>query len=312
MTALATRPAYRALESIEYRGNPSVLVLADGPAGEAWRRAAEAAGCRVIDVIPVAAGAERLDSQVATDAVLLDWPGGASQRLDSLLDRLAAGARSGRFGSVVATPMPLVDRVAARAFGPAVEQLCEPSAGERVVAIGLAATRRPTCLNDVGRGQATVRLQQLSEEVGRIATVLAALSEDEAAATAMAAVGATPASERERLDGCFIRSVIRVRRLRDHFFKGELFADPAWDMLLDLMAARVERQRVAVSSLCIAAAVPPTTALRWIKTLCDQGLFVRVADPEDGRRVFIDLSDPTATAMEAYLRSAQRIASPLL
>jgi DNA-binding MarR family transcriptional regulator len=66
-----------------------------------------------------------------------------------------------------------------------------------------------------------------------------------------------------------------------------------------------------VSSLCIAAAVPSTTALRWIKSLCDQGLFVRLADAEDGRRVFTELSDTTAAAMEAYLRAAQRI-SPLV
>ncbi len=160
---------------------------------------------------------------------------------------------------------------------------------------------------EVDKAQATVRLQQLSEEVGRIANVLAALSEHEAAAAAMAAVDASSEDENERLDANFIRSIIRVRRLRDHFFKSDLFADPAWDMLLDLMAARVERQRVAVSSLCIAAAVPPTTALRWIKGLCDQGLFVRVADPEDGRRVFIELSSDTAARMEAYLKSAQRI-----
>ncbi len=160
---------------------------------------------------------------------------------------------------------------------------------------------------EVDKAQATIRLQQLSEEVGRIANVLAALSEHEAAAAAMAAVGAVPNGEAEALDAGFIRSIIRVRRLRDHFFKADLFADPAWDMLLDLMAARVERQRVAVSSLCIAAAVPPTTALRWIKGLCDQGLFVRVADPEDGRRVFIELSSETAARMEAFLKSAQRI-----
>ncbi len=122
----------------------------------------------------------------------------------------------------------------------------------------------------------------------------------------MAAIGGLP-DESERLDAGFIRSVIRTRRLREQFFKGDIFADPAWDMLLDLMAARVERQRVAVSSLCIAAAVPPTTALRWIKSLCDQGLFVRIADPEDGRRVFIELSGDAAARMEAYLRSAQRI-----
>ncbi|HYG48086.1 MAG TPA: winged helix DNA-binding protein [Allosphingosinicella sp.] len=162
--------------------------------------------------------------------------------------------------------------------------------------------------SDVNKAKATARLQQLSEEVGRIAAVLAALSEHEAAAAALAAVGgAADPADGERLEAGFIRSMIRARRLRDHFFRGEIFADPAWDMLLDLMAARVEMQRVAVSSLCIAAAVPPTTALRWIKTLCDQGLFVRIADPEDGRRVFIELSAETATMMEAYLKAVRRM-----
>ncbi|MET1112125.1 MAG: MarR family winged helix-turn-helix transcriptional regulator [Allosphingosinicella sp.] len=159
---------------------------------------------------------------------------------------------------------------------------------------------------EVGKAQATVRLQQLSEEVGRIANVLAALSEHEAAAAAVAAVGGGADGDGERLDAGFIRSIIRARRFRNHFFRSELFADPAWDMLLDLMAARVDGQRVAVSSLCIAAAVPPTTARRWIKGLCDEGLFVRIADPEDGRRVFIELSGDAAARMEAYLKSAQR------
>jgi DNA-binding MarR family transcriptional regulator len=107
-----------------------------------------------------------------------------------------------------------------------------------------------------------------------------------------------------------IRSIIRARRLRDSYLQGDLFADPAWDMLLDLMAARLEKHRVAVSSLCIAAAVPPTTALRWIKTLTEKGLLVRRADPADGRRVYIELSDEAARALAAYIRAAQRI-SPL-
>jgi len=113
-----------------------------------------------------------------------------------------------------------------------------------------------------------------------------------------------------RIEPGRIRAIIRARRLRDRYFGGQLFADPAWDMLLDLMAARLERRRVAVSSLCIAAAVPPTTALRWIRTLCDQGLLVRAADAEDGRRVFIELSEDTAADLEALLSSAERI-SPL-
>ena len=104
-----------------------------------------------------------------------------------------------------------------------------------------------------------------------------------------------------------IRAMIRARRLRDQYFSGELFADPAWDMLLDLLLARLERRTVAVSSLCIAAAVPPTTALRWIKRLTEEGIFVRTADPRDGRRVFIDLSDEAAEGMGAYLSAVERI-----
>ena len=49
-----------------------------------------------------------------------------------------------------------------------------------------------------------------------------------------------------------------------------------------LMAARLEQQRVEVSSLCIAAAVPPTTALRWIKALSDAGP-VRAGRQSGGR-----------------------------
>jgi DNA-binding MarR family transcriptional regulator len=80
-------------------------------------------------------------------------------------------------------------------------------------------------------------------------------------------------------------------------------------MLLDLTAARLEKEKVAVSSLCIAAAVPPTTALRWIKALCDQGVFVRLADPEDGRRVFIEMAEASAAAMQKYLKAAQRVSA---
>ncbi|HEV2079952.1 MAG TPA: winged helix DNA-binding protein, partial [Allosphingosinicella sp.] len=169
---------------------------------------------------------------------------------------------------------------------------------------GLACARQPARLHDVGKGQAPPRLQQLSEEVGRIATILASLSESELIAEPQTVPGEGGEAD---LNSSMVRAIIRARRLRDQYFGGELFADPAWDMLLDLMAARLDRQRVAVSSLCIAAAIPPTTALRWIKTLTDHGLFVRTADPQDGRRVFIELSDHAAAQLAAYLRAVQRV-----
>ena len=111
------------------------------------------------------------------------------------------------------------------------------------------------------------------------------------------------------LDPQHIRNLIRVRRLRDRFFQDELFADPAWDILLDLMASRLEGTKVSVSSLCIAAAVPATTALRWIKSMTDQGYLERRADPTDARRVYIHLSDDSAHRMAQYLHARAEVSA---
>jgi DNA-binding MarR family transcriptional regulator len=59
-----------------------------------------------------------------------------------------------------------------------------------------------------------------------------------------------------------------------------------------------------VSSLCIAAAVPATTALRWLKTMTSQGIFLRRADPHDGRRVFVELAPAASQAMRRYFADA--------
>ena len=102
-----------------------------------------------------------------------------------------------------------------------------------------------------------------------------------------------------------VRQIIAGRQARAKFFEGELFADPAWDMLLDLTAAHAEHQRVSVTSLCIAAAVPATTALRWIKQLVESGVFVRVADSTDRRRAFIGLSEQSTEAMARYFAEVE-------
>ena len=98
-----------------------------------------------------------------------------------------------------------------------------------------------------------------------------------------------------------MREAIRARRLRTRFFEEDLFADPAWDVLLDLLQAEIAELRVPVSSLCIAAAaVPATTALRWLTTMTDKGIFLRRADPHDGRRVFVELAPEASIAMRRY------------
>ena len=109
-----------------------------------------------------------------------------------------------------------------------------------------------------------------------------------------------------------VRDVIRARRMRTTHFPPDLFADPAWDMLLDLFAAGLERTQVSVSSLCIAAAVAPTTALRWIGRLTEAGLLDRAADPTDRRRAFVTLSTRADAAMHRYVAGVRAAGLPLV
>jgi DNA-binding MarR family transcriptional regulator len=67
-----------------------------------------------------------------------------------------------------------------------------------------------------------------------------------------------------------------------------------------MLQAEIAQLRVPVSSLCIAASVPATTALRWLKTMVSEGLFLRRADPHDGRRVFVELAPEASQALRRY------------
>lgn len=156
----------------------------------------------------------------------------------------------------------------------------------------LAAIRRARGVADSGNPfDPTDRLLTLRRDAERIAAALAELA------------ASRPSGEARPVTAARIRAHIKARRLRERFLPADLFADPAWDMLLDLAASRLEGIRVSVSSLCIAANVPTTTALRWIKLLVDRGLVRRTTDPADARRSFIDLTPETVPALDACLEA---------
>ncbi|HEX8365255.1 MAG TPA: MarR family transcriptional regulator [Allosphingosinicella sp.] len=149
------------------------------------------------------------------------------------------------------------------------------------------------------------QLYQLSAEIRRLADRLAE-GADSAVQAAPAADGAAP------ITAAWVRGVIRNRRLRDKYLGAALFADPVWDMLLDLYAARLEGRPVSVSSLCIAAAVPATTALRWITILEQRGILLRAADARDGRRILVELGPGAAEKMEQMLSAARAVSEVVL
>ena len=313
MEMVGTAAAADTGQDVAYDDAPIALIFADSD--DRRMRAGEdvwSLGGRVAVSMPVIGAPERLADQVAASAVIVDIAADAGAPLEQLLDRIEEAAHARRFASVVTVPPALIDLAAARAGHPDIVLMCDPTPAERMAVIGSVLSRERLRLNDPSREAVLPRLQQLSEEVGRIAHALATLSGGETGARARGVrreADGTRGGGEPAIDASQVRAVIRARRLRDQYFSADLFADPAWDMLLDLTAARLERRQVAVSSLCIAAAVPPTTALRWIKTLTDQGIFVRIADPSDGRRVFIELSEEAAGEMIAYLAAAERMAA---
>jgi DNA-binding MarR family transcriptional regulator len=303
MDALVTETA------LTYGGPPPLLVAATSEA--ALRRAREtasASGMRAICQVGIAEARQRLSQQAAACGIWIELDEDAGGELDLLLDEVEDRAAGRRFAAVVSLTSGLIDSVSSRIFDGSTEFLIDADQLERATSLATATAfaNSPERANDVSRDPGAERLRQLSDEVSRIAATLARLS----------TVPAVPEGElRKPVEGDVpdvsvetVRSVIRARRLRERFFAADLFADPAWDMLLDLLQAEIAQLRVPVSSLCIAAAVPATTALRWLKSMTDKGLFVRRADPHDGRRVFVELSREASVAMRRYFAEVGKAA----
>lgn len=96
-------------------------------------------------------------------------------------------------------------------------------------------------------------------------------------------------------------SVVRTRRRREALLGPDLFADPAWDMLLDLYIAEMSGGPLSVSTLAAGAAVPATTALRWMGVLQQHDLIWREPDGKDGRRTIIRVAPKAIAAVETML-----------
>ena len=290
----------RPAQAVDYDHSKPVLLFGSRPRRRALAEGAlVAAGLRLVDSLDLEEGLSRLADQGSLGLAWLELDEeDATPALDRLLIRLNDLAETRQTIVIASLPLELVDSVACRLTHPLTEILVEPDEAQRAATLALAAAADPEArrVHDVGKDNAA-RLRQLSDEMGRIAATLARLS------TGPGSPAVKPVADRgdaPQVNAETVRSVIRARRLRSRFFSEELFADPAWDMLLDLLQAEIAQLRVPVSSLCIAASVPATTALRWIKTMTEQGLFVRRADPHDGRRVFVELAPEASNAMRRY------------
>jgi hypothetical protein len=311
---------------------PSLLLVRAAARSAELAAMADGANFRLIGELPLADAGSSLARIVAADALILDLRG--AQAEDSFLDGTvhAVLAWPGMCDAqlLVLTDLAVLDAVVAALGSTVATLLCEAANSDIATALCLIARQRRhvATLHDIGRESDNPRLEQLSEEVRRLAQTIDRLTQGNggtnagfaetsrlgdmqpAYAMAPAAFGRVPAQRRAGTGGTISReevcALLQARRMRDRYLPPDLFADPAWDMMLDLMAARLSGKRVSVSSLCIAAAVPPTTALRWIGQLTERGIFVRTNDPDDARRVFITLSDEAAESLAAWFAATRR------
>ncbi|MGB7373655.1 winged helix DNA-binding protein [Pontixanthobacter sp.] len=251
------------------------------------------------------------------DVILLDCPAASAQVL-AALSRLDRRATHSGAQLIVSTSVEALDGVFGCLETSDMQLLVDPTRGERVIALGRALAKMPGMrlreINDDDR----LTLIRLTEQVGQIAERLERMGAAGQSRGGGAFRFESPDPEFKGQNGedssgrlvrakrpplpdpRLVRRIIRQRQMRGRYFDAALFADPAWDILLDLTAARAEHIRVSVTSLCIAAAVPPTTALRWIGQMIEAGLLERVEDESDKRRAFIALSDSAADAMARY------------
>lgn len=261
------------------------------------------------------------------DVVLVDCPHDDAASLASLawLDERAAKAGA---AMVVSTTRHALEAVFFVVGQSRAEILVEPSPADRIVALGRVMAHKPHARLRELTEDDRISLLRLTQQVADIASRLerlgtAGLGSDGGAfrfESPRAGYNGDEAAERALLgrpkpplpNARLVRRIIHQRHLRAKFFESALFADPAWDMLLDLTAARVEGTRVSVSSLCIASGVPPTTALRWIGEMVGAGLLVRQQDDVDRRRAFIALSDTAAEAMARYFAELGKEAGSLV
>lgn len=141
-----------------------------------------------------------------------------------------------------------------------------------------------------------LRLRRISREVDQMAGLMFAVQEMDSA---------EPHADlrHEAIDKLlqYAREQYGLRRKRSDFLPRNIFAEPAWDILLDLFISERTGRVVSVTSACLASGVPMTTALRAISVLEAKRLVERHRDRTDRRRYHLILSERGYQSMCALL-----------
>jgi hypothetical protein len=138
------------------------------------------------------------------------------------------------------------------------------------------------------------RALPLNERVSRIAHSLASL------ASLPWAGDAQPGGDRLELSEEAVNHALRAWRERAFYLPGEIFFDPAWGMLLELLHAEVMGRPVTVTAICRLSRGSVASAGRWLRLLEKRELVVRRRDPARPGRELAALSPGASAALRQY------------
>jgi CheY-like chemotaxis protein len=154
-----------------------------------------------------------------------------------------------------------------------------------------------------------------SRELMQIADTAKALAEDmrrtieqDSSHRRESAGASAPPGRPEETSLRTLKLLQKLQEARSSIFGEAVMPEPAWEMLAELMRARLAGQHLSVTSLALSSKSPMTTALRRIEDLIQGGLAARMPDPADRRRTYVELTPEGMARMQLFLEGFARTA----
>ena len=99
--------------------------------------------------------------------------------------------------------------------------------------------------------------------------------------------------------------ILRQRRRRNDYFGASLFAESGWELLLELYLRESSGSSTTAEQLLATVLSPTSIAARWLKHLQEAGLVRRLVHPRELGTEFVELTNKSRQAMEAYLAAVR-------
>ena len=151
-------------------------------------------------------------------------------------------------------------------------------------------------------------LQQIADTAKALAEDMRRTIESDSSGRREGPVGQGAPARPEDTSLRTLKLLQKLQEARSSIFGEAVMPEPAWEMLAELMRARLAGQHLSVTSLALSSKSPMTTALRRIEDLIQGGLAARMPDPADRRRTYVELTPEGMARMQLFLEGFARTA----